>query len=195
MPQPLVPHFQESGRINPVSIQDRMPAPAFGIALDHLVITCVDLVFVNRDRLLLARRNQYPRKSWWIIGGRMVAGESPIQTAQRKACQEAHLAHLAPDRFRYLGAFSTCFARRTQAPQHHGLHSVNLTYQLSLTDAEIAQIQLIPTEYEAAYKWVNLDEMETFLAAETSGTRDAMDQVLLAIGQMVKRPDSFNSNI
>jgi ADP-ribose pyrophosphatase YjhB (NUDIX family) len=181
MSQMFVPHFEESGRTNPVAADDRLSAKDFAIALDHLVITCVDLALVHRDRILLAQRNQYPRKSWWLIGGRMIAGETPLQAAQRKAQEEANLSHLAPDRFQYLGAYSTCFARRSQPPQSHGLHSVNLTYQLSLTDAEISQIQLIQTEYEPTHEWIRLDQVKPFLTPQ-----DALDQALLAVVLAIK---------
>jgi ADP-ribose pyrophosphatase YjhB (NUDIX family) len=174
-----VPHFEESGRFNPVSAQDKMPAQEFGIALDYLVLTCVDLVLVNRDRILLAQRHQYPRPSWWVIGGRMSAGESPLQAAQRKAWEEAHLS-LPPERFHYLGAFSTCFARRAQEPQHHGLHSVNLTYQVSLADTETTQIRLVDTEYTAIYQWADCNTMQKILDPD-----DSIDQVLWAIAATV----------
>jgi ADP-ribose pyrophosphatase YjhB (NUDIX family) len=171
-----IPHFVEAGRTNPKTVRDRMPEHAYATALDHLVITCVDLAFLHGDCILLARRNTYPRKSWWIIGGRMIAGESPIQTAQRKAAEEAQLPDLAGDRFQFIRAYSTCFTRREQAPMENGSHTVNLTYQVILTDEERQQIQLSHREYEADYGWVPLTQVRDLVASE-----DELDQALLQI--------------
>lgn len=148
---PEVPHYREPERADPVDIDARLPLEVFSQALDHLVITCVDLVFTHQQQVLLAKRQTYPQKSWWVIGGRMIAGESPLQTAQRKAKEEAGLA-IAEDRFQYLGVYSTCFAYRQQAPQERGLHSLNITYRVKLTATEKQQLQLDRQEY-SEWQW------------------------------------------
>jgi ADP-ribose pyrophosphatase YjhB (NUDIX family) len=168
-------HFEEEGRVNPTLLTDRMPESSYSIALDHLVITCVDIVFLHSNQVLLARRNTYPRKSWWVIGGRMIAGENPLQTAQRKALEEARL-NLTPERFRYLAAYSTCFARRQQPPIQHGSHSVNLTYCIELTETEKQQVRLKQEEYEANWAWVELDAVSQLLAS-----RSEIDRALLRL--------------
>jgi len=174
-------HFAESGRVNPKTAADRMPEKEYAAALDYLVFTCVDLVFFYQQQILLARRNRYPRKSWWIVGGRMIAGESPLETAQRKASEEAKLEHLASDRFQFVGVYSTSFALREQEPSHNGSHSVNLTYLIELTDAEKQHLRLISTEYEADYQWVSIDQV-----IELVNPNDSLDQALLAIVHDVK---------
>lgn len=174
-------HFAEAGRVNPKTAADRMPEQEYAAALDYLVFTCVDLVFRFQHQILLARRNCYPRKSWWIVGGRMVAGESPLDTAQRKAGEEAGLDILDGDRFQFIGVYSTSFAFREQAPSHHGSHSVNLTYLVELTEVETQHLQLVATEYEADYRWVELDQVINLI-----DPNDALDQALLAIVHDVK---------
>lgn len=174
-------HFAETGRINPKTPSDRMPEAEYATALDYLVFTCVDLIFYCQDHILLARRNRYPRKSWWIVGGRMVAGESPLATAQRKAAEEAGLEELVSDRFQFIGVYSTSFAFREQAPTHHGSHSVNLTYLVELTDLEKQHLTLISSEYEAGYQWVELDHVIDLINPD-----DSLDQALLAIVHDVK---------
>lgn len=155
-------HFQEAGRINPVSPAALMPEAAYSTALDFFVFACVDLVFTHQSQLLLAKRNIKPRSFWWIVGGRMAAGEEPKATAIRKAQQEAHLANLDAIRFQYVGVYSTCFAVRQQAPQHHGSHSLNITYQIELTALEKAQLKLRSDEYDT-WQWVEPDEVESLL--------------------------------
>jgi ADP-ribose pyrophosphatase YjhB (NUDIX family) len=182
MPQFDVPHFEEEGRVNPVSTEARMPPKEYSLALDYLVFTCVDLAFTWNDRIVLARRNQYPRKSWWIMGGRMVAGESPIAAAQRKASEEAGLNNLEPERFEYAGVYSTCFALRNQEPMQNGSHSVNLTYQIALTEAEKDQVKL-NQEYDAAWKWVEFEAVNQLL-----DLNNILDRALFTILQTLRFP-------
>ncbi len=170
-----VPHFEEAGRRNPVTPADRMPAREYGIALNYLVFACVDIALTYQNQVLLAKRSRYPRKSgWWILGGRMVAGESPLSAATRKVAEEAGLVSLEPKRFVYLGAYSTCFAKRDQEPAENGSHSVNLTYQLELTSEEQAQI-LLNDEYDD-WQWVAFGRVGQLLDPTI-----ALDQALLNI--------------
>ncbi len=155
-----------------------MPEAAYSSALDHIVFTCVDIAFLYGDRLLLAKRNHYPRKAWWIIGGRMVAGENPIETAQRKASEEAQLHHLAAERFQFSGVYSTSFAFREQAPRHHGSHSVNLIYQVALSEPETHLVQLTSSEYDSHYQWIQLEQISTLVDATSP-----LDQALLQMVQ------------
>lgn len=169
-----VPHYYEPERTYQVDSDARLPIEVFSQALDHLVITCVDLVFTYEQQVLLAKRRTYPQKSWWVIGGRMIAGESPLQSAQRKAKEEAGLA-IATGRFNFMGVYSTCFAHRQQAPQDRGLHSLNLTYAVALTDSEKQQLRLDPHEYQE-WQWYSNREATLQLNASL-----VMDQLLLSL--------------
>jgi ADP-ribose pyrophosphatase YjhB (NUDIX family) len=177
-----IPHFEEEGRVNPTSKGDRMPAAAYSLALDHLVLTCVDLALIYQGQILLGRRHQYPRKSWWLIGGRMMVGEDPLVAVQRKASEEAGLI-LECDRFHYVGVYSTCFAMREQEPQRHGSHTVNLTYQAILNPDEKAAVKLSNQEYEAGFQWVDLNQV-----GEVLELGDRLDQALLHIMQDIQQP-------
>ena len=181
VPMPDVPHFQEAGRSNPVSPDDRLSEDVYSTALDFLVFACVDLVFTHQNQVLLAKRNTAPRSSWWIVGGRMTAGEEPKATARRKAQQEAQLTDLEASRFWSVGVYSTCFAVRQQAPQHHGSHSLNITYQVELTFKEKAQLQLRSDEYDI-WQWFNVDQVQALL-----DSNDPMDRALLDIVKALKR--------
>ncbi len=168
-----IPHFQEENRINQLGL---MPAETYGICLDYVVITCVDIVFLYHDRLLVGKRNTYPRKGWWIIGGRMHAGESPLNAVSRKANQEANI-RADPSRFIFINAYSTCFSTRQQEPRQHGLHSVNLTYTLKLTNDEADSLRLTSSEYDE-WTWIDLDALRQRLELDNE-----LDQALLAIAQ------------
>lgn len=176
-----VPHFEEVGRVNPVQPNDRLSQAVYSQALDHVVVACVDLVLTHKGQVLLAKRNTLPRLSWWFIGGRMVAGEDPKATAQRKAAQEAHLAPLDPARLCCLGVYSTCFATRQQPPIHHGAHSLNITYHLELTPPEKVRLRLRLSEHDT-WTWINLSAVECWL-----GTQDELDAALLRVLQDLER--------
>ena len=169
-----IPHFQEKNRLNPYTPDDRMPIETYSEALDYLVIGCVDLVFTCQSQVLLAQRDRPPRASWWLIGGRMTAGERPEQAAIRKAAEEASL-EISPDRLQWIGVYSTCFATRFQAPQQHGLHSLNLTYRVELDTAEKNAIVLDRSEY-CAWEWIELERVSDRLEAD-----DGMDEALLHV--------------
>lgn len=177
--QSEVPHYHECDRTYQVDVDARLPTEIFSQALDHVVITCVDLVFTCQNQVLLAKRRTYPQKSWWVIGGRMIAGESPLRTAQRKAEEEAGL-QLADNRFHYLGVYSTCFAYRQQPPQDRGLHSLNITYGVPLTGAEKQRIQLDSREY-SEWQWRSHATTASQLNASVG-----MDQVLLDLLDQVQ---------
>ena len=173
-----VPHFEESGRINR-DVTDSsnfwMPIDTYSMVLDTVVLTCVDIVFVHHTMILLGQRNRYPMKGWWIIGGRMFAGESPDGAVQRKAKEEAGL-EIERSRIQFFGLYSTCFATRHQPPVDHGLHSVNLAHLIEITDDEKDQIRLTSAEYDA-WTWISQDEVTAFLNLDRIFDR-ALNQML-----------------
>lgn len=157
-----VPHFEEPGRVNPTLPGARLPRALYATALDHLVITCVDIVLTHHNHILLGQRRQQPRADWWVLGGRMSVGERPEVAARRKVQTEAGLV-LACDRFHFVGVYSTCFAVREQAPAEHGSHTVNLTYQAELTANERDRVQLDADEYTAEWRWLTVQQAEQLL--------------------------------
>lgn len=188
----MVQHFQEEGPANLPGSKRNLPATPtslltdleFSRALDHLVIACVDVILIHQAKVLLAKRNQYPRRDWWMIGGRMQTGESPLQAVIRKIDQETNLGRVASDRLQFMNVYSTCFTKRKQQPQDHGLHSLNLIYRLELTPNEFNSLQLTPLEYEA-WEWVASSEIHQFV-----GDYTILDQALLEIlGLCCQRPD------
>ncbi|MGD1852148.1 MAG: NUDIX domain-containing protein [Cyanophyceae cyanobacterium] len=170
-----VSHFSEGLPPFPRAFLD---SERYGQALDVLVIACVDVVLVWGDRILLGKRNQPPRPHWWVIGGRMLHGESPLEAVQRKLQEEAGLAGIEENRLDFIGVFSTRFSERSQPPIRHGLHSVNLTYRLQLTDAEAEMIQLDSAEYGRSHWW-RATEVNNLLDPEAT-----MDQALERMVQL-----------
>jgi ADP-ribose pyrophosphatase YjhB (NUDIX family) len=167
-------HYQEADRQNPTTPVDRLPTTLYSQALDHLVIACIDILLTHQSQIFLTKRSSLPRPSWWIIGGRMAAGESPLAAAHRKLLEEVGL-DIAPDRLFYIGVYSTCFSTRQQPPQQNGLHSLNLTYQVELTADEKAALSLSAAEYLEG-EWMSDDRIIGILDGAI-----VMDQALLQV--------------
>ncbi|MEM7769487.1 MAG: NUDIX domain-containing protein [Cyanobacteria bacterium P01_E01_bin.6] len=159
-----ISHFEEPGRINRDATDSAnfwVPMEIYSTVLDRMVITCVDLLFIHNGKVLLGRRNGDPINGWWVIGGRMFAGESPIDAVQRKAKEEAGLS-IGRSPIQFLGVYSTAFATRRQPPVEHGLHSVNLAHIITVTSTEKAQIALTKAEYDT-WAWVSQSDINTLL--------------------------------
>lgn len=61
--------------------------------LDSVPVPCVDAVIVNGNSFLLGKRANQPAKGkWWLIGGRVLKGETLLQAVRRKVREETGLA-------------------------------------------------------------------------------------------------------
>ncbi|MCG2776728.1 MAG: NUDIX domain-containing protein [Desulfobacterales bacterium] len=70
-----------------------IPADEYARIIEALPILCVDVVVRNSmDEYLLVKRANEPLKDqWWVVGGRVLKGESLDQAAIRKVREEAGL--------------------------------------------------------------------------------------------------------
>jgi colanic acid biosynthesis protein WcaH len=70
-----------------------IPAEQYQQIIQVLPILCVDVVITNtRGEYLLIKRANQPRKGeWWVIGGRLLRGETLEGAAVRKVREETSL--------------------------------------------------------------------------------------------------------
>jgi len=70
-----------------------IPAEHYKQIIEVLPILCVDVIVRNnRDEYLLIKRANEPRKGeWWVIGGRLLKGETLEQAVVRKVWEETGL--------------------------------------------------------------------------------------------------------
>jgi len=142
-----------------------LPADVYAQALDTLVITCVDIIIISEYKVLLIKRNIEPRKGhWWYIGGRMIAGENPVETAKRKLFTDLGIS-INDGILRYFNTYSTSFAVREQYPIYNGSHTVNITYVLEV-NSNIERDFRINSGEISTYQFVKLDEIFYFLVNE-----------------------------
>jgi len=119
--------------------------------LDNIVIATTDFVVINpKGEMLLGKRSYYPAKGWWIIGGRLMPGESPQEAAARDIKRELKLI-ISPKRFSYLGTYSMAWIKRRQAPEKNGTHSMSTIMALFISNKEVADIKL--NEEHKEMKW------------------------------------------
>jgi len=114
-------------------------------------IPCVDVVIVSRSSdppsvLWLAHRMAKPWPRWWIIGGRMFAGETHAFAVQRAFKRETGL-DLAVERFQFLSVSAFIWKDRQQEPQTAGSHNISLAFVVDLTPSELTAVQLDAKEY------------------------------------------------
>jgi colanic acid biosynthesis protein WcaH len=70
-----------------------IPTEQYNQIIEVLPILCVDVVITNtRGEYLLIKRANEPRKGqWWVIGGRLLKGETLEQAVLRKVWEETSL--------------------------------------------------------------------------------------------------------
>jgi colanic acid biosynthesis protein WcaH len=70
-----------------------IPTDQYQQIIEVLPILCVDVVITNtRGEYLLIKRANEPRKGeWWVIGGRLLKGETLEGAAVRKVLEETSL--------------------------------------------------------------------------------------------------------
>ncbi|KAL3788246.1 hypothetical protein ACHAW5_005297, partial [Stephanodiscus triporus] len=135
-PPPLSPPF-------PLSLAPRacrfLPDAEYGVALDNLVKGCTDVLLLSPDgkRIFLGKRCVQPQPDWWFMGGRMLPGETPVDSCRRLLLRETGgLTDVDPSRFVAVCAQSFAFGMREQEPSDHGTCDVQLCYMLRLSDDE-----------------------------------------------------------
>ena len=115
---------------------------------------CADILVQDdaTGEVLLVRRTGHPQPDWWFLGGRMRAGESPLDAARRNLAREAGL-DIAPGRLAPLCVVSMLWERRRQPPARNGTADVSVVFVTRATAAQRAAVVLDPNEHSAV-AWV-----------------------------------------
>lgn len=119
-------------------VQQFVSDELYGQAITAFVIVCTDTAIVDMDDklLYLAKRQAKPANTFWIVGGRMIAGESEAEAVARTFERETRLK-VARSRFKYLRNNRYWWRDREQQPQDLGSDGVAYTFTLEASDQEI----------------------------------------------------------
>ena len=138
----------------------------YGQILDSIAVACADTILTCDNKVLLAKRNLEPRSDhWWYTGGRMIAGENPVEAAKRRLFEEAKLDIADISRFKFFNVYSAYYPIRHQAPRENGAHTINITYTVEITPEEKEKFDLTKSEY-ASSEWIEINKVMEFLEKE-----------------------------
>jgi colanic acid biosynthesis protein WcaH len=103
-----------------------IPTQQYQQIIEVLPILCVDVVIKNsQDEYLLIKRDNEPRKGeWWVIGGRLLKGETLEQAVVRKVWEETGLNVEAVQPIGYYEAVS----QENPFGQVSRLHAVSVVF-------------------------------------------------------------------
>ena len=138
----------------------RLSSEEIGKFYDNFVPASVDVLPISSGtserNVLLGLRCEEPR-TWWTIGGGMVPGESPYETASRVLRWGFGVdLRLELDRLKFLCVNSSVFPLRRQPPGKNGRQCLVIVFSLEIKNNEL----LLPqTGKYRELKWFSVSEI------------------------------------
>lgn len=147
----VVKNYSEPCKLKPTILSNEIYAQA----IESFVITCVDALIIDSVRKLvyLAKRRIEPAKdNWWVIGGRMWAGESYLHALQRHCMTDLGIKPTA-HRLNLVAVNRYIWGVREQEPQDVGSDNMAFTFTWDLAEDpvtldRVCHATLNPDEYE-----------------------------------------------
>jgi colanic acid biosynthesis protein WcaH len=111
-----------------------IPAEQYQQIIEVLPILCVDVVVKNPrgEYLLIKRANEPRRGQWWVIGGRLLKGETLEEAVVRKVREETSLEVEAPHPIGYYEAVS----QENPFGLAPRLHAVSVVFSTVIDDGQ-----------------------------------------------------------
>ncbi len=115
-----------------------IPTEQYNQIIEVLPILCVDVVITNTrgEYLLIKRANEPMKGQWWVIGGRLLKGETLEEAVVRKVREETSLVVEAVQPIGYYEALSQENPFGLDSP----LHAVSVVFSTVVNDVQ--QIRL-----------------------------------------------------
>jgi colanic acid biosynthesis protein WcaH len=87
-----------------------IPDALYREIIRHVPTVCVDFIVTYQGKFLLTRRARNPLKGkWWVLGGRILKGETFEEAVRRKLKEEANITRVRSITF--LGVENTRFSK------------------------------------------------------------------------------------
>lgn len=104
-----------------------IPKKEYSKIIEVLPILCVDVIIQNpaREFLLIKRANEPLKGQWWVIGGRVLKGETLKEAAKRKVKEEVGLEI---EIFKLVGYYEDAFETNPFGLETP-LHSVSVVFR------------------------------------------------------------------
>jgi|GEM_PF-602862 len=123
-----------------------IPREQYVKLLELLPILCVDIILVNPEGqyLLIKRANEPLKDQWWVIGGRVLKGETLEEAAIRKVREETGLQVRTVMPVGYYEDVAEMSPFGESAPQH----SVSVVFSASIDDGQKVILDDQSTEWK-----------------------------------------------
>lgn len=148
LPNPLchLPHFVTGTYTRNATFLDDHE---YGRALDCFVKGCADLLLTDdRGMMLMGKRKVHPQPDWWVLGGRMRAGDTVEESAGRNCKRETGLS-IAPSRWQFVCCQTMVWQFRKQAPAGNGTADFGVIMTAQITAQERDAMNMCSEEYES----------------------------------------------
>jgi hypothetical protein len=153
-------HIIKTG--SPNKTETYLDNDTYSKSLDVFCKGCIDILLEHPDKqeILLVKRKIDPLKnSYWIIGGRMQHGYDIYENIYRISKRELNI-ELQRDKCKLLTVMNYIWGMREQNPKTNGTTDISLTFHYKLSTDEFKTFKLDETEYDyKSIKWTSYEEM------------------------------------
>ena len=134
----------------PDRIMNMIPINKYKEILGVLPILCADVVIQNTrgEYLLIKRANEPKKDQWWVIGGRVLKGETIEEAAIRKVKEETGLQIKKP---RPIGYFELVFGENPFGLPFE-YHSASVVFTVIIDDRQSIKLDSQSKDFKFAKK-------------------------------------------
>ena len=132
-----------------------IPQPLYNKIIKNIPIVCIDVVVKYKEQILLIRRKDQPMKdSWWVVGGRLQIFEDFDVAVKRILKGEAGINISKNNKsVKYVGLASTSFKN---SPAKSPMNSINLIFYV-----EVKSNKVTLDSHSSNYCWLNLEQLKS----------------------------------
>ena len=131
-------------------MKQRIPDSIYGQILENTVVSAVDAIIHQDEKVLVALRKQEPCKGqWWIPGGRQEKGETGEEAIVREVREETGLDVKVE---RFVGVYDAIFDKTAFPNVKTGVHYVARVYLVTPQDGA-QNVRLDSTQRN--FRWID----------------------------------------